>query len=58
MDDDDNVSVKIENKDLTDSDGTQPTKLYQVNIRINVISFCFPEEGKENREKHTEIQEQ
>ncbi|XP_060865957.1 sin3 histone deacetylase corepressor complex component SDS3-like [Metopolophium dirhodum] len=36
MDDDDNVSVKIENKDLTDSD----------------------EEGKENREKHTEIQEQ
>ncbi|XP_015367243.1 PREDICTED: sin3 histone deacetylase corepressor complex component SDS3 isoform X3 [Diuraphis noxia] len=36
MDDDDDNSVKIENKDLTDSD----------------------EEGKENREKHTEIQEQ
>ncbi|XP_060834090.1 sin3 histone deacetylase corepressor complex component SDS3 [Rhopalosiphum padi] len=36
MDDDDNNSVKIENKDLTDSE----------------------DEGKENREKHTEIQEQ
>ncbi|KAL4099088.1 hypothetical protein QTP88_023576 [Uroleucon formosanum] len=35
-DDDDNNSVKIENKDISDSD----------------------EEGKENREKHTEIKEQ
>jgi len=52
--DDDEISIKIENKDLTDSDGT----IIKLESRLCINLIFFIDESKENREKHTEIQEQ